>query len=227
MIRRRTATILILPILLAILPACFPSIGGISGGTATPRQIKFTGPVTTRIISGESLPGTNIQYLGRTPDDRANVIIGGLAAPKKGGDSLNWSGSPVPFTLVNLRTRVLTYDDGALNLVGTVDVIIQDPKPQPAQSPSSSYVMEFTLPAHHNLVRNQSVPGTTLAYVGKKTEGAQFSGIEGYPYRQQLDSVLWSGFLRDKVFIKADLRVTFYNDTNADLLGTMMIRFEQ
>lgn len=207
--------------------ACFPVTGGVTGSqTTSARQITFSGPITVRILSGDSFPGTNIKYMGKTNDDRANVTIGGLAAPKKSGDSLNWSGAPLPFSLVNLQTRVVSFDDSSLVLVGKVDIIVQTPQPTPGQG-ESDYIMEFTLPATFNLGRSQTVQGTTLAYVGKKTEGAQFSGIDGYPYRQSLDSIIWTGHLREKIFVKADLRVAFYNDTSANLVGTMVIRFEQ
>lgn len=206
---------------------CFPVSGTVTGSqTVTPRQITFSGPITVRISSGGMFPGTNIKYLGKTSDDRANVAIGELAAPKKSGDSLNWSGAPLPFSLVNLQTRVVSYDDSNLNLVGKVDIIIQTPQPSLGQGESDS-IMEFTLPATYNLTRGAMVPGTTLAYVGKSAEGAQFVGIEGYPFRQTLDSVVWTGHLRERIFLKADLRVAFYGDTSADLVGTMVIRFEK
>lgn len=225
------------PIVISLL-LCFPAAlllgcslfptGGTISGPNTPgasRQVVFDGPVTFRISAGEGLPGTNIAYVGKLADGRANVTIAGQTAPKKAGDSLNWSGAPVPFSLVALESRVVSFDDGGINLIGTVNVTIQNPNPQAALS-TRTYIAEFSIPITYNLNRNQTVQGTTLQFIAKTPQGAQFAGLEGYPYRQQFDSVVWDGYVRERIYMHLDTRMLSFSDTSATLGGTLAIRFE-
>ncbi|MGE5140779.1 MAG: hypothetical protein ACM3JD_15035, partial [Rudaea sp.] len=58
-------------------------------------------------------------------------------------------------------------------------------------------------------------------------QGAWFSSIGEYPYRQQFDSVVWSGHIRDKLALKTDLRIVAISQENVSLFGTAQIRFEK
>ncbi|HEX7587804.1 MAG TPA: hypothetical protein VF478_05765, partial [Anaerolineae bacterium] len=63
-------------------------------------------------------------------------------------------------------------------------------------------------------------------YVGTTTDGAQFLGVEGYPYRKPLDSLQYVGRVSPKVFLKLDLRVTSFSDSSVLLVGTANIKIE-
>jgi hypothetical protein len=65
------------------------------------------------IPAGQSLPGTDITYLGKT-DQGAQMSIGGQAALKRTLDSLTWHGEPVPGVSVNYNLRIITFNDKSL-----------------------------------------------------------------------------------------------------------------
>jgi hypothetical protein len=58
------------------------------------------------IPTGQALPGTDIQYLGKT-DQGAQMSIGGQATLKQTLDSLTWRGEPVPGVSANYNLRII------------------------------------------------------------------------------------------------------------------------
>jgi hypothetical protein len=54
-----------------------------------------------------------------------------------------------------------------------------------------SYV--YKVGAGHTVRTGETIPGTTLTFLGRTDEGAQFGGIDGYPFRKLGDSVVWRG----------------------------------
>lgn len=194
---------------------------------ATPaRQITYDGAVKVTIAAGQTFPGTNIAYQGKAPDGRAILSVGGLQALKATADSVNWSGALVLFSLVDLNLRVLSYDESKLDLAGTIHVVVQDPTPTPA-TPSSRLIADFTIPVTYTVDRNRQIPGTTVSYVGAKTQGAEFANLDQVPYRDRFDSVVWQGRLRDRIAVRVDLRLFDFNDDRAVLGGTARVMFEQ
>lgn len=220
--------ILVLILLVAFtLTACGgvsgPSTGG--GGIPTLTQLSYDGAVTLVVRAGSNVPGTNISYQGRAPDGRAILNIGGLQSLKSTFDSLNWSG-PLASASVDLNLRVLTYDDSNLTLGGTVHLGISQINPQPG-NPSTNPVANYLIPVTYTVQRGTAIPGTIVQYVGSRTEGAEFLNLDQYPYRQRLDSVVWQGYLRDKVALRLDLRLLNFGDDSALLGGTAKVMFEQ
>ena len=203
-----------------------PSGGG-GGGTSAPlNQITYEGPLTVSIKSGQTLAGTDLIYQGKSADGRALLVIGGAQAPKSTADSVNYTGSPVPGTLLTLTTRVVTYDDKAVNLIGTVHVTVQDPQPQ-ADAIAPEAAAAFSVPVEYTVRKNGTIPGSTAQYLGKTDQGAQFGNIGQFPFIQQGDSVVWIGHLREKIALRLDLRLINSSDANVLLIGTAQIRFEK
>jgi hypothetical protein len=189
------------------------------------RQISYDGAVTMSIHAGETLPGTGIAYQGRAPDGRAIMSINGLQALKSTADSVNWSGALVLFSLVDLNLRVLTYDDSGMTLAGTIHVVVQEPNPTPAAlnpNPTAS----FTIPVTFTVPRSGVIPGTTVGYVGARPNGAEFSNLDQVPFRERFDSVVWEGYLRERIALRMDVRVVDFNDDRVILGGTARISFE-
>lgn len=196
------------------------------GGLPTPvRQITYDGAVSLTVRAGETLPGTAIAYQGKAPDGRAIMSINGLQALKATADSVKWTGALVLFSLVDLNLRVVTYDESNLTLVGTVHIVVQDPNPVPAV-PSATPLATFTIPLTYTVSRNQTIPGTTVSYVGAKPDGAEFANLDQFPFRERFDSVVWQGRLRDRIAVRNDLRVLDFNDDRVILGGTANIIFE-
>lgn len=214
-------------ILLWPLVACGSVIGGDNAPPPSGAQrLVYDGAITLSIRSGSTLPGTTIAYQGRAPDGRAILTLSGLQALKSTADSVTWSGSVLPKTTVTLNLRVLTYDDAAVNLGGTIHLEILDPNPQPGE-PSPNLITGYSIPVTYNVPRAATIPGSVVIYMGEKPEGAEFANLDQYPYRQRFDSVVWQGRVRDKIALRLDLRVLNYNADAVLLGGIAKVMFEQ
>jgi hypothetical protein len=211
----------------SILAACagLPGIG--SGDSSTsPNQIAYDGAILLTVKNGQTFPGTTIGYQGKTPDGRALVTLDGQQAPKSMADSVSFTGSPIAGTLLTLDTRVGTYDSNAVNLFGKVHLVVDNPAPSMGTFGPDT-ITGFGIPVQYTVNRGQAIPGSTIQFVGKADQGAQFSNVEGFPYRQQFDSIVWSGHLRDKVALRLDLRLLSYSEDSATVGGTAQVRFEK
>lgn len=216
--------LLFLVFLFAFLAACgnIPFIGG----APTPaRQISFEGPVTLNVRAGETLLGTTIVYQGKSPDGRALMSINGLQTIKSTADSVKWTGALVLFSLIDLNLRVVSYDESNMTLAGTIRIVVQEPNPTSA-TPAPNPLANFVVPLTYTVTRNSNIPGTTVAYLGAKAQGAEFSNLDQIPFRERLDSVVWQGRLRERIAVRYDLRVLDFNDERVILGGTANVIFE-
>ncbi len=191
-----------------------------------PNQVTYDGAIALSIKNGQTLAGTNLAYQGKSVDGRALLLIGNEQAAKSTADSVNYTGEPVPGSLVKLNLRVGMYDQNTVNLVGTVHIEIKDIQPT-AGDPAPESLAAFGIPVQYTVAKSQNIPGTTVQYLGQSRDGAQFSNLGQFPYRQQFDSVVWSGRLRDKVSVKLDLRLITFSEDSATLLGTAQVLFEK
>jgi len=196
------------------------------GASPPPNALVYDAPVSLTIKSGTLFPGTSISYGGKTDTGAGKVLVAGLAAPKQIGDTVDWQGTPAPDVVVRLGTRVATFDDQSITLVGTAHIEIRNVATKPGGSPGTAQ-MEFSAPVSFSLNKNEFIPGSNVAYAGSSAEGAQFLGLEGYPYRKPLDSLQYVGRLNAKTFLRLDLRVLSFSDSSAVLGGTANIRIEQ
>jgi hypothetical protein len=194
-----------------------------SAAPTAANTLVYDAPVTTTIRTGTVWSGTTIAYLGKGATGSAKVLIANQVAEKQMGDTVDWQGTPAPDTTVRLSTRVLSFDDQGVTLLGTAHIEIAKTAIVSGNLPTNAQ-MEFSAPATYSLAKNALVPGSTVVYVGAASEGAQFSGIQGYPYRKTLDSLEYSGQLNPKVFLKLDLRVINFSETGAILGGTATIK---
>lgn len=189
-------------------------------------KLTYEAPVSLVIKTGTLLPGTSIAYGGKTDTGAAKVLITGLVAPKQMADTVDWEGTPVPNVNVKLNMRVATFDDQSITLVGSSHIEISNVTVQPGSSPGTT-LMEFNAPVTFSLKKDEMIPGTKLVFVSGSSNGAQFLGLEGYPYRKQLDSLQYLGRLNPKVYVKLDLRVISFSENGAVLGGTANIKVEQ
>jgi hypothetical protein len=170
------------------------------------------------IPRGEALPGTDIQYLGKS-DKGAQVSIGGQHALKKAGDSLNWKGTLVDGVAADLNLRVVLITEDKLHVAGTAEIIITDPSPQPGP-PNELAPIHYKLPVAHRVKKGTAIPGTAFIYAGKTDRGALLGNIEGYPYREVGDSIVWQAQLRDGVWLELNLRTALFTDRTLNVAGT-------
>lgn len=217
-IRRRRRHALSVLILLLLLQ--FVWVGCLGRKATPPSTLVYEGPATYTLKPGDYIPGTTIRYLNRT-DAGAEFLIADQKALKQRADSLNWSGSPAAGVDLVLNLRILHFNDKELYAAGTARVTINDVASTPqAGDIDTQSPLAYDAPVAYTLQKGgDSAPGTLLRYEGKTAEGAQFSGVAGYPYRQPGDSLRWEGRVRPNVSLRLDLRVVHFDDEAARLVG--------
>jgi hypothetical protein len=181
-------------------------------------RLPYAGPVEIGIPQGEYLPGTGIQYLGKT-EKGAQVSIGDKQATKKIGDSLDWKEDMVPGVSVDQTLRVAAITEDTLQTVGTVRVIVSQPRVQP-EAANRDAPVHFKLPVGYHVERNETIPGTTISYLGNTEEGAHLGNVEGYAYRKLGDSIVWESRLRPGIWLELNLRTVLITDSLLDVVGT-------
>jgi len=184
-------------------------------------ELSYNGPLELGVKKGENLPGTQITYLG-VGAQGAEVLIAGQKAVKQKGDSLDWTGSLIEGVDLKLNLRVLWFDEGTLHCGGVFNVKVKDPAPSPAPLPSDVR-LKYTALVSYWVKRGDFIPGTTVKYAGKEEEGAKLEGIEGYPYRKVADSIVWTGKLREGVYLKLNVRVIHFDSASLKVAGTAEI----
>jgi hypothetical protein len=195
--------------------------------------VAYRGPIEQSVPVGSSLPGTDIKYVGVTPDNTAEVRINGQRAFKRSSDSLNWTGSPVEGVQVQLSDRVLWFGEKQLQLGGTMRLAVDQVNPKPSAVPkisdkSTSKLIVYKLPVVYRVKVGETIPGTTLTYLRNTGKGAELGGFpkDQYPYRQAGDSIAWQGQLRSGVYLDLLARTVFYNDNNLNVTGLATIILE-
>jgi len=185
-------------------------------------ELTYEAPVKLTIKPGEDIPGTDTRFMGVGENDAAELLIEGQQAFKQKGDSLDWQGTPVEGAEVDLNLRIAWYDSEAMHVVGTSRIKIDRPSVEPVTVPSSA-LMTYHAPVAYGMAPGALIPGTLYSYVGATEEGAELSGIEGYPHRKSGDSIVWNGKLRDGVYLKLNVRVVQYDDKGLRVGGIATI----
>jgi hypothetical protein len=198
---------------LLLLAACTP--------TEWTNRLPYAGPMEIGIAQGEFLPGTDIQYLGKN-EKGAQVSIGDKQATKKIGDSLDWMGEMIRGATVDQTLRVALITDELLHSVGTVRIIVANPRPQ-AETPDTSAPVHYKLPVGYHVDKGRTIPGTPITYLGNTDQGAELGNVEGYAFRKIGDSIVWEGKLREGFWIGLDLRTVLVTDSMLDIVGTVDI----
>jgi len=210
---------LLLPLLLLFFIVACDALPPILGGstpepTALPisldELLTYRVPLyTISLQPGDTVPGTQMQYIGRN-GDVYQVKIDGLATNKRGGDSFVWRGITAPGVPTVYNLRLTTELFGGLTAAGVVDVMILNPTPTaidasllPAGPADYSNIL-----VSHTIPQSGIIPGTTLQFVGVTNGQAQIGGRTGYPYVAVADSLDWLGRLRDNVIVRYSLRIT-------------------
>jgi len=211
-------------ILVAVLAIVLLSSSGCLGSARQDSSaLHYTLPTRIIVEAGDRVPGSEIQYLGES-DRGAHVLIGGQEAIKRVGDSLDWRGEPVEGASVALATRIASHSADAIQLVGTAEVEVADAEPRAAPLVRTSPITYNGLVAY-SVAAGDAIPGSTVIYRGATDEGAEFGGVEGYPFRRAGDSLVWEGALRDDLYILLELRLVQYDEENVRVAGTVQLWF--
>ncbi len=234
MIRRPFAFLVFVFFLLGAGLACVvPGVGSndpVPSPTPLGDTLTFSIPVyTNQLEPGDTVPGTRLHYVGRSGDAH-QVTIDGLEATKRMGDSFVWNGVLAPGVYANYNLRLATAVLGKLSVAGSVELIIFNPEPSemsltPAITGAAAYYDNILV--NDLIPPGRFIPGTTLVYEGISTQGegqqasqmARLSGLSGYPLLALGDSLVWTGQLRDNVYIRYSLRTMSMNEDGLRLSG--------
>jgi len=208
------AKIVLLLVFLLILAGC-----GSSG--APVGNLSYSGPSKVALHAGDRIPGTDIVMLEASKDG-AKFKIGGQIASKLSGDSVDWRGNVADGVSMDLHYRVAWLGANSARLIGTVTLDISGVDPKQAGWDGNAK-LKFTLPVTYFVKKGGYIPGTTLSYKGRAEKGAEIGGVEGYPYRKIADSIVWTGKLRDNVYLKLVSRVGLYDNSRLQVVGLATI----
>ncbi len=185
--------------------------------------LEYSTAVDAGIPAGKTLPGTEIQYLGKS-DQGAQMSIGGETALKRTFDSLTWRGDPAPGVTVDYSLRIISFDARELRAAGTAKVTIVNAKPKAVASLAlPENTLTFKGLVSYDVPKGTQIPGTTISYDGSSPDGARLGGVEGYPFRKAADSIAWTGQLADKLYLEQSLRVLTFDDNALRTTGTATV----
>lgn len=213
-----------------IVAACSLPLIGEQDATPTlspDEAVTFNIPIFNKILAaGESIPATQMTYLGRE-GPAYKVTIDGQEALKRVGDSFQWRGiiAPGVASRYNLRISPTLIGEEML-AIGSVELHVFNPVPFEKADPGSAYSdgLHFgSVKIDNRVSLGGQVPGTPFVYEGMTADGAQFSGVDGYPYRVLGDSLFWGGSLRDNVDVSYEMRVASINEEQVRLIGLAQI----
>ncbi len=206
-------------VLSPVLGGCLTRVG------ATPDRLSYNLPAAFTIERGSALLDTGIVYEA-SGEDGVYLLIDGQRALKRRGDSIQWQGSPVSGTEMDLDLRILWYTDEQMHLVGRASIIVLDVNPQTGVMDTTSE-LSFTGPVAYGIPHGGYLPGTTLTYEGETEQGAELGGLYNeYPYRQIGDSIIWEGRLRDGVYMRVELRTVQFGDNALRVAGIATLWFD-
>jgi len=215
-------------IVLLIVPSLSCAVPGINPDPTPPPEptpegdtLFFQATLNTPLQEGANILGTRIVYV-QTVGDLHEFSIDGLQAYRQPGDSLTWRGVVAPGVFGDYRLRLRSDFLGRLQAEGPVDLAILNPTPveiPPTQIPPAAIHLDG-ITANYYVPRGARIPGTTLIYEGLQNDLAELSGTAGYPFFAQEDSLLWSGHLRDNVYIRYNLRFSSLDENGLALTGT-------
>jgi hypothetical protein len=186
-----------------------------------PGELSYTAPYELSLDVGKTLPGTDIGYVG-SADQGAHFRINGQDVYKQKGDSLTWTGTPVPSVSLSFSGRLAWYTDATAYIIGTSTIKISNATPQLVSSVPEG-PLRYRAVVTYNVGKGKDIPGTLVTYNGKSDQGAELSGLEGSGYRKTGDSIVWQGKVRDGVYIAVNVRTLFYTDTMLQVAGTVEV----
>jgi len=195
------------------------------GGRSSPEELFYTAPFEIGVTAGNFLPGTDLQYMGVT-DGSAEVYIKGQRALKQRADSLSWEGGVREDVSLDLDLRVLWFDEAALHAGGKAKVAIARASAQAAEPPAEAPLAFSNAPVAYTVEKGEAIPGTLLTFEGKTEEGVRLGGTDDYPYRKGGDSIVWTGAIKENVWLRLDVRVGVYTDQTLTVAGLASIWIE-
>jgi hypothetical protein len=201
-----------------------PGLDALPAIQTPPGGIVYNGPTERSLEPGERIPGTDITFV-EVRDGQAIFSIGGMQAPRRNGDSLDYDGSwpGVDGSSYHARLRLYRTGTDSVRVAGVHQLMLPAIAPALGAKGSGS---ELTFPFIDGVeTGGDTIAGTTYGYLGRYERGAQLAGVPDnlYPYRSVGDSIEWEGSLRPGVGVDYDLRVIVYGVEGLRVGGTVTV----
>lgn len=181
------------------------------------------GVYAVSLAPGESVPGTPLTFIDKADDTIYAVSIAGKEAALQDGNSFNWQGIIGPGVTGDYRLNLLpTFNETALKANGNVFVTIFEPTPKEGAAPQltdktllfDNMLVDYVVPV------SRTIPGTTLIYQSVANNVVTFSGTQGLPNYTIGDSVLWTGFVRDNIYLQSNLTLKSVETNGLHVTGS-------
>lgn len=220
--------LIIVAFLISSLSCAFLSSGPDSEATEEAKSLDdlltYKVPISVLTLEpGETIPYTQLGYQEHV-GSIYRVLIDNQVAEKRVGDSFRWRGVIAPGVSASYDLRIApTFSQDNMLLGGSVELAVFSPVPVEIEGEPANVEgrLHFSgIFTDYEVQTGQFVPGTTLTYLGQSEQGAELSGVDGYPFRSVGDSVIWSGRLRENVNVRYSLRVISIKDESLRLIGT-------
>ena len=188
-------------------------------------QLRLRGINRDTIQPGDKLPGTDLVLADIRGSDAVFAKPGGETAIRRFGDSVKFDGpwASVAGTDYNVAGRVIRVNPGDVHVVSAYSITISDTAPARAplaMAPGTPYTLVLRARV------DAPVRGTTLYYRGRADNGdARVEGLDGDSWGQfsVMDSIRWSGLLREDLAVSYNMRILFFTDTDIYLGGTVQL----
>ena len=188
-------------------------------------QLRLRGINRDTIQPGGHMPGTDLVLVEIRESDAVFAKPGGETAVRRLGDSVKFDGpwANVSGTDYNVSGRIIRVNPGDVHVVSVYSITIFDTTPARAplaMTPGTPYTLVLRARA------DAPIRGTTLRYRGRADNGAaRVEGLEGDSWGQfsTMDSIRWSGLLREDLAVSYNMRILFYTDTDIYLGGTVQL----
>jgi hypothetical protein len=193
-----------------------------------PGALVLRGPIERRIRVGERIPGTDI-VLRSMNEDGAVFEIDGMQSVRTYADSLDFDGGwpDIDGVTYNVRLRLYQLGRDSVRAAGVHQLQIRNAAPTPLAEGASLRTdgVELRFPVTWGVNRGETIPGTTLTYVGAHERGGEIGGLgEGvYPYHKGGDSIRWRGQLRADIQADFQLRMLTYGEESARVGGVVRV----
>ena len=188
-------------------------------------QLRLRGINRDTIQPGGKMPGTDLVLVEIRESDAVFANPGGETAVRRIGDSVKFDGpwANVSGTDYNVSGRIIRINSGDVHVVSVYSITISDTAPARAplaMTPGTPYTLVLRART------DTPIRGTTLHYRGRADNGdARVEGLDGDSWGQfsAMDSIRWSGLLREDLAVSYNMRILFYTDTDIYLGGTVQL----
>ena len=187
-------------------------------------QLRLRGINRDTIRSGGYLPGTDLALA----EIRESSVVfrkpGGATAVREMGGSVKYDGlwANVSGTSYKVSGRIIRISPSNVHVVSAYSITVSNTAPARApltMVPGTPYTLVLRARV------DEPIRGTTLYYRGRDNGDARIEGLDDDSWGRfsGMDSIRWSGLLRQDLAVSYNLRILFFTKTDIYLGGTVQL----